>query len=481
MSFQDLLPGWPVIAGLLSVALALIASGHAILNKSDHRATVGWVGVIWLAPVLGSLLYLLFGINRIRRRASSLREPLNRVQGESDLGAYSPEALESFVPEALQPLSRLSSQVALQPLLGGNAVSALVNGDEAYPAMLAAIEGAQHSIGLSTYIFNRDRVGRRFVDALARAVDRGVEVRVLVDAVGLRYSLPTIEGLLRRERIPFARFMPPRWPWTLPFVNLRNHRKLLVVDGATGFVGGMNIAEGNCVAENPAHAVRDLHFRVEGPLVSELQAVFVEDWQFSCGESLSGSDWFPAPETPGAVLGRVIADGPDERYDTIRQVMLGAVSLARFHIRIQTPYFLPDKSLADSLITAALRGVVVDVIVPEQNNLPFVDWAMQAQIAPLLRRGVRISRAPGVFDHSKLMTVDGQWAFVGSANWDPRSLSLNFECNLECYDAWTTSELERFFDHRLWTARSIEAQALQTLPWLKRLRNGLARLLTPYM
>ncbi len=471
----------PSLIAIISLLAALSASGHAILNKSDIRATVAWVGVIWLAPLLGSLLYLLLGINRIKRRATELRHAMPRLQGEGNLAAFVPESLEHFVPEGLRPLSRLSNQVARQPLLGGNQLAVLRNGDQAYPAMLKAIVRARQSISLSSYIFNNDALGREFADALMDAVERGVAVRVLIDAVGLRYTLPSIESELRRGGVPMARFMPTRLPWNLPFMNLRNHRKLLVVDGHYGFMGGMNIAEGNCLARRPPHAVRDLHFAVEGPVVSELQAVFAEDWAFTTGESLSGNIWFPEPATPGASLARVLADGPDERHDTLRQVITGALSVARRRVRIMTPYFLPDATLQDALCTAALRGVEVDVILPEKNNLPLVAWACEAHLEPLLRWGVGIWQAPGPFDHSKLLTIDDSWALVGSANWDPRSLSLNFECNLECYDEWLVGELKQGFDHHLADCKAVTREWLASRGLPRRLRNGVARLFTPYL
>ncbi|MDQ2069234.1 cardiolipin synthase [Natronospira bacteriovora] len=479
---QSALAAWgtPALA-LATLALAAVVSGHAILNKSDTRAAVAWVGVIWLAPVVGSILYLLLGVNRIQRRATLLRHGMERVQGEQDLAAFAPGSLDRFVPAALQPLSRLSNRVARQPLLGGNRLGVLRNGDEAYPAMLASIESASTSISLSTYIFNNDSVGKQFAEALGRARDRGVDIRVLVDAVGLRYTLPTIEGVLRRRGIPHSRFLPPRLPWNLPFMNLRNHRKLMVVDGRQGYVGGMNIAEGNCLQRHPRHPIQDLHFSVEGPVVSELQAVFAEDWAFSAGEALRGARWFPPPERPGASLARVIADGPDERYDTLRQVMSGAIAVAKSRVRVMTPYFLPDATLRDALCTAALRGVEVDIILPARNNLPIVAWACEPQLGSLLRWGVRIWYSPPPFDHSKLLTVDDAWALVGSANWDPRSLSLNFECNVECYDEWLLRDLNQGFDSRLATCHEITSGMLSARSLPVRLRNGVARLFTPYL
>ena len=216
--------------GALYFTAAVVASGHAILRKEDTRAAVAWVGVILLMPLIGPVLYLMFGINRIRRRAAELRGELPRVDQSAVVWGYVPEQLDDYLPESLQPLVRLANRVSREPLLTGNRLTPMINGDEAYPRMLEAIAGAQRSITLSTYIFANDSVGRDFARSLGEAVRRGVSVRVLVDAVGLRYSLPSIVRHLRRERVPFARFMPSRTPLAMPFMNLRNHRKLLVVE-----------------------------------------------------------------------------------------------------------------------------------------------------------------------------------------------------------------------------------------------------------
>ncbi|MDX1588420.1 MAG: phospholipase D-like domain-containing protein [Oleiphilaceae bacterium] len=469
------------LVGVLHFSAALATSGHAILSKRDSRAAVAWVGVIWLVPFAGPVLYLLLGINRIRRRAAELRREKPRVNGGETLERFTPPPEQRNLPAGAAALARLVDRVTLQPLLEGNRIRPLKNGDQAYPAMLEAINSARESITLSTYLFANDATGRDFARALGQAVRRGVAVRVLVDAVGMRYSFPTIARHLHRERVPFARFLPTRTPLAMPFMNLRNHRKLLVVDGLVGFTGGMNIAEGNRLTHQPRRPIRDLHFALEGPVVTQLQAVFAEDWAFTTREYLTGPQWFPAPYAPGNSLARVVVDGPDESFDTLRQILVGALSVAEKRVSIMTPYFLPDATLQDALQTAALRGVSVDVLLPERNNLKIVDWACRPHLEELVRWGVRVWYSRGDFDHSKVMTVDGCWALLGSANWDPRSLSLNFECNVECHDARVCAELEAWFDIRLYDSFPLSEEQLRSQWLITRLRNGMARLLSPYL
>jgi cardiolipin synthase len=472
------------VAGALTLLLAIVASGHAILYKRDSRAAVSWVGLIWLVPVLGAVLYALLGVNRIRRRASTVRSEARRLSGSyavlARAGAVPGDALGASHRQ-LETLAGLVDRVCRRPLTAGNAVAPLVNGEAAYPAMLATIDAAERSVALSTFIFDNDPVGRAFVDALARAVRRGVEARVLIDGVGARFSWPPVVPLLRRRGIRAARFMPTMAPWRAPFWNLRNHRKLLIVDGAVAFTGGMNLRRDHIVAGNALGPVQDLHFRLDGPVVQHLMEVFAEDWSFTTGEILMGGAWFPAATGAGSVVSRGIADGPDEDFEKLRWVIQGAIGIAAESIRIMTPYFLPDATLIAMLNVAALRGVRVEILLPEENNHPLADWASQALLWQFVKNACTVCYTPPPFDHTKLMLVDGAWALIGSANWDPRSLRLNFEFNVECYDATLGAQLGGFMDEKWASGRVVTAAELDGMSLLRRLRNGIARLASPYL
>jgi cardiolipin synthase len=347
--------------------------------------------------------------------------------------------------------------------------------------MLDAIGQAHRSVSLMTYIFDRDEIGVKFARTLGEASRRGVEVRVLIDAMGIRYSFPTILSELRREGVRHARFLPSLAPWHLMSMNLRTHRKILVTDGAAGFTGGINIRVGHCLQRHPRSAVQDIHFRVRGPVVIQLQEAFADDWHFMTGESLRGDAWFPKPERAGPVLSRGVSDGPDEDFEKLRWTLLGALAIARYSVRIVTPYFLPDPAVISALNLAALRGVCVDIILPAKSNLPFVQWASRAMWWQVLKHGCRLWLTPPPFDHSKLMLVDGCWALVGSANWDARSLRLNFEYNLECYDAELARRLEDIIQSKRSAAHEVTLEEVDQRSFMVRLRDGVARLLTPYL
>jgi cardiolipin synthase A/B len=475
---------WPYIAGVVVAGFAVAASLHAIMTKRHVGTAVAWVGLIWLSPLIGAVLYLFLGINRIHRRASALRSSMPFYRQTARLPSTSTEDLIAHLGprfEHISAIAHLAERITVRPLLVGNRIDPLRDGDEAYPAMLEAIARAEESVTLATYIFDNDRAGRAFRDALAAAVQRGVEVRVLIDAVGARYSFPSMVGVLRRAGIRVARFMPAALHWRMPYFNLRNHRKIMVVDGRLGFTGGMNIREGHWLSLDPAHPTRDLHFRIEGPVVAELQEVFAEDWTFTTGEPLSGPRWFPALEPAGNTIARGVTDGPDIDFETLPSILIGALGAARGSVRIMTPYFIPDPALIIALNLAALRGVSVHILLPEKSNLVLVQWASVAHWAQVLAKGCRIFLAPPPFDHSKLMVVDGVWTLLGSANWDPRSLMLNFEFNVACYDTAFGERMDGWLQQRIGESREVTLADVQRRPVAVRLRDGLARLFSPYL
>jgi len=475
---------WPYLIGALVATSAIAASLHAIFTKRHVGAAVAWVGLIWLSPIVGAVLYLFLGINRIHRRASALRASAAPYRGTVAIPPVHGAELLHFLGgrfEHLLGMAKLSERVTVRPLLAGNRIEPLHDGDAAYPAMLAEIEEARESVSLATYIFDNDRAGRAFRDALAAAVARGVEVRVLIDAVGARYSFPSMVHALRRARIPTARFLPAVLHWRMPYFNLRNHRKILVVDGRIGFTGGINIREGHWLALDPRHPVRDLHFRLEGPVVAELQEVFAEDWTFATGELLEGERWFPALDAAGDSVARGISDGPDIDFEVLPSILLSALGAARESVRIATPYFIPDPNLITALNLAALRGVSVEILLPEKNNLVLVQWASTAYWPQLLEKGCRIFLSPAPFDHSKLMVVDGAWTLLGSANWDPRSLLLNFEFNVECFDPVFGDRMDDWLRARIAGSREVSLTEIRLRPLPVRLRDALARLFSPYL
>lgn len=472
---------WVVI--VLHVSTALTAAAHALFYKRDPRAAWGWIGICLFFPLAGPLFYFLFGINRIRTRAHKLEQksPFRiRIGYERAEDDDESPSLSILTTTEFSEIAQLSEAVTRRPLVDGNLIEPLHNGEAAYPAMIAAIENAQNALYLSSYIFDADNTGKQFIDTLARAVERGVDVRVIIDGFGEMYSTPRAGTLLEQRGVRVARFLPPRLIPPRLYINLRNHRKILVADGHTGFVGGMNIGDRHLV-ENPENSERviDLHFRLQGPVVSQIEHVFLEDWRFTTGEKTVPSA--SAEKGAGEAICRTIVDGPNEDLDKLASILLGAVSAARKRIYVMTPYFLPSREMIAALQTAALRGLEVVVVLPAKNNLPFVHWATRNMLWEILQKGVRVYYQPPPFVHTKLFIVDDYYVQIGSANIDPRSLRLNFELAVEIYHRPTTALLAAHFIKNMKRSRETTLEEIDARPLTIRTRDALAWLFSPYL
>jgi cardiolipin synthase len=465
-----------LIAGHLAAAGSVTV--HALLTKRDVRAAISWIGIAWLSPVFGAVLYYVFGINRVSRKLSRIVRDA-RAQTAPD-GEALPQECRTL-PANIVTIAEIGTRATGRALLPGNEVKVYRGGDEAYPAMLGAIRAAEKSIALSSYIFRPDHVGSAFVDALAVAQDRGIEIRVLVDGIGSGYVYSKIIHDLRAAGIPSARFMHNWMPWRTSFINLRNHKKVMVIDGQAGFVGGLNLGDENVRRFRRPRPVDDVHFRVEGPVVRQLMMAFAEDWRFTTSEVLDGDVWWPDIPSADGCLARAVSSGPDEDLGKIEAIWAGAVGQARERIRIVTPYFLPDVRVMAGLILAALRGVQVELVIPRHTDHSILDWAMRSHLSFYPVPRMRCYTTPAPFDHAKLVTVDGAWCSVGSANWDVRSLRLNFELMLECYDRPTVAEIDALIDERIARATPMSIPALRRRPLTVRLRDAAARLLLPYL
>lgn len=522
-----------VIVSVILTILHILSAAHALLHKREPYAALVWVSVCLFVPVAGPLLYIMLGFNRIHRRADRIMRKSRReagpdqissqvaIAGEGDeydekacpwripnipdpesldeLGEqeviHSPRAAQlSMFPPRVRRIAGITEALTGVPMLSGNSVEPLFNGDEAYPPMLEAIGSARHRVWLTSYIFDNDNSGKAFTAALAEAARRGLDVRVLVDGVGTFLTRPRIDKTLEKQGILVGRFLPPSlWPPQFS-INLRNHRKLLIVDNCTAFTGGMNISDTHLLNKSPAkgfsrlvkkvrgvQTARDLHFKVCGPIVNVLQRIFIRDWEFCTHEKLVLTKEDECLEVKGRSFCRSILDGPDDFFDVFHSVLLGVLSSAKSSVHIITPYFLPQRELITALQSAVLRGVDVAVVIPSECDHKFVLWATYNCLWDLLGRGVKIYFQPPPFDHSKLLLVDGSYIHMGSANLDPRSFRLNFELTTEILDPPLAARLEEYFKKARDASREYTLKDLNSRPLHIRLRDALFWLFSPYL
>lgn len=472
------------IVAVISLILGIMAAVHAIMTKKEVSTAIGWVGLVIFSPILGAVIYLLFGINKIHRQAVGLLHNRGKAYKLTRKKQYTVKTTE--LTEIQQRLYFLSStNVSRFTMTKYNSIELLAPATDAYMAMLAAIDNAKQTIFLETYIFDKKGIGEQFVKALAAAVGRGVKVKVLIDAVGARYSMPSVVRSLKKNGIRAAVFNGNIiLGLRLPYANLRTHRKLLIVDGALAFTGGLNINNQYYNHNNGLTVFEDTHFALKGPIIDDLIQIFYEDWKFATGELLLGSDWQlePLRAEKQNIFMRAVASGPDSDLESNYKILQGAFAIAKSEIWIATPYFLPGQEFINGLIMAARRGVKVNIILPQDNNLKLLAKAMFAELYSLVvHSNCKIWLTKGPFNHSKLAAVDSDWSFIGSSNLDARSFRLNFELDVEVLNSKFTSQLKKHLKTRLIDATLLTPAYMSKQSWLKRFSDRLIWLGSPYL
>jgi len=450
----------------LVILISVFAALHALLNKQDPRAALGWITLCVFVPIFGPILYLFLGINRSSAAGLIPASKPNSCVRNAD----------HDTPD--HPLDRVASKLSRFPCSRDNRVRLLRNGEQAYPVMLNAIENARSSVLLCTYIFDSDDIGQKFVAALTACVKRGVEVRVLVDSIGSLYSLPSAIRLLRKAHVPTSRFLPllHRHSWQF---NMRNHRKMLVIDGDQAFTGGMNIGSRHMVGRHRARSSEDVQFQIDGDAAKSLAKLFCEDWEFATRTPLdlgvSERHGF------GETICRPISDGPGADFGTLPKLLLGLIGTAARSITIVTPYFLPPPVITGALVGASLRGVKVQLLIPERTNLPYVTWATEHALAPIVDSSISVYMQPKPFSHTKMLLIDDDFLQIGSYNMDVRSLRLNFELAVNILDRSLRSDIDSDIEIRMARSKQVDSSYLRARSLPIRIRNAIFWLFTPYL
>lgn len=462
----------PPILGLLAIGAAI----HALLHKRDSKAAFGWIAFIIILPLGGPFIYLLFGLNRSFHRAR--RDYVTKLLKDSS------DTLSDPPGTHFRPLSTVGEKIVGRGLNSCDEVIPMENGEILFPAMLDAIDGSVSRVLLGTYIFDHDATGLKFVDALRRARERGVEVKVIVDGLGEAMRIPRIGGALKKAGIEFARFNPIHLIPPSLNINMRSHRKFMIVDGVYAFTGGSNIGSRHLAAnEDNPHRVLDIHFRLKGRIVDELEWAFRRDWYYCKGARDFGRFMhcnLNYPEAP--VWTRLLLDGPNKELDRLNDLILGVISAAQQKVWIMTPYFLPTLDLIGAMTAASLRGVDVQILLSGHNNIKPAHWASQNILRQLLvRTDIHVYYQPPPFIHSKLLLIDGTYTLIGSANMDPRSLRLNYELGVELFSADINSQLSDYFIAKRENAVRVTRKDIDERSLAARLRDSFFWLFSPYL
>jgi cardiolipin synthase len=451
-----------------------------LIRRKEAASMVAWTMTLIFLPAVGVLLFWFFGRDRVRlpvrgKRAlnSELRQRVNALPRPPTDDSL--ETLLAHQPAEQRDVMRLACRVGCPSIAAGNEVRVLLGAEATYAAQLEAIDGARDHVHLESYIFQPDAVGLRFRDALLRALGRGVRVRVLLDGFGSRFAKasgffkPLVKAGGRVAK--FFPLDPIRRAWS---TNLRNHRKLLIVDGEVGFVGGINIGE-------TFLPWSDVHLRIDGPAVAHMQRLFCEDWYFATRYDPVSSAFFPEIAERGRAVVQVVGSGPDASIEAIHRLYFAAIASARERVWITTPYFVPDRAILVALQTAAQRGVDVRLVLPRESNHRVTFHAGRSFYEELLAAGVHIHEfLPGML-HAKAMVVDGRFATVGSANFDVRSFRLNFELVAVLYDAPSVARLEAIFQDDLAQTEEVDHERWQERGWGLRVLEGVGRLFAPML
>lgn len=480
---------WRVVAEIITVIFGLSTILIAILIMLENRnpsRTVAWLLILLAFPVLGFILYILFGQNlrkkrKVRRhfRDSDVLELDSVIRNQLKM-LQEPEYKLHQNINSHKRLINLVLNNSSAPFTINNRARVLTNGQETFAAILDSISKAKDHLHLEYYIVKPDNIGRKIQQLLIKKARQGVEVRLLYDGVGGRKLKADYLNPLKDAGAEIAVYLPVKFPFFQSRINYRNHRKIVVVDGMVGYVGGLNIGD-EYLGQGKLGFWRDTHMKLEGEAVYFLQRIFLHDWHFATKKKLTSSKYFPELPQYGSLPVQIATSGPDTEWASILQSHFAVIVSARERIYITSPYFVPDESILMALKTAALSGVDVKLILPSIPDYRIVFWASMSYLPEVIEAGVKVYLYQKGFMHAKVLLVDGVVASVGTTNMDMRSFNLNFEVNALIYDKNIVKRLEEDFYKDLEDSRLVTYEECMNKGFWTRFKESSARLLSPIL
>jgi cardiolipin synthase len=470
---------------LLNIVFAVVV---IFRERRDASSSWAWLLVLFFIPLLGFLLYLLFGQNLSRYHMFQWED--RKKLGIETLLSRQLEQIRNDTFEFRSETERDNKQLIYMHLINNDAVltkdnlvDVFIDGNKKFDKLLEDIENAKDHIHLQYYILKNDQLGNRLIKALTKKAQQGIKVRVLYDDLGSRGLRSSFFAELRAAEGEVEEFFPSKLRWINLRLNYRNHRKLVIIDGQIGYVGGFNVGDEYLGLDPKFGYWRDTHLRIQGPAVYAIQTRFILDWnQATHKRNISYlQEHFPAPVRRGDSSLQIVTSGPDSEWEQIKNGYIKMISTAKKTIRIQTPYFIPDASVLDALKIACLSGVDVNIMIPNKPDHPFVYWATMSYIGEMLSSGARVYIYENGFIHAKTITVDHEISSVGTANIDVRSFKLNFEVNAFIYDTEIAQKLDEFFQNDIALSRELSLESYHQRPRLIRFKESISRLLSPIL
>lgn len=481
---------WNIIVAIFTTPMTLYVINALLIitvifnERKSPSAILAWIMVMTFIPVLGFVLYLVLNQNISRRKINRMTEIEEQVISDAiktqmksmDNGTYK---FNSKVAEKWKHLIKLNHVYASSFYTQDNDVRLITDGNELMKSLLDDIKRAKKSVSVEFFIIKRDKVGRNFIDVLTQKAKEGVEVRLLMDALGSRYITKGVLKDYLKAGGKVGYFFKPKFIFLGLKLNYRNHRKITIIDDKIAYTGGYNIAKEYIGKKKKFGYWRDTHIRIEGSSVYELNARFVLDWRFTTKEKMEAvPNVSDMKEHSGKKGVQIISSGPDDPKEEIKRAFMKMITYAEKNVYVQTPYFVPDKSILESLKMASQSGADVRVMIPCMPDHPFVYWATYSYIGELLRSGARVWIYDNGFLHSKTLVVDGEVASVGSTNFDIRSFRLNFETNAVIFDTEFAGQMEKTFENDMLKGHELTLAQYNKRSIIIRLKEVISRLLS---
>ncbi|MCF0148401.1 MAG: cardiolipin synthase [Clostridium sp.] len=460
----------------------LFALSLIFIERKEPTTTWAWLIILLVLPGIGFIIYLFFGQNLSRQKIFREKKVTDERKAKELLEKFKKEKENSNIAEEFMDLIRMNYNNSGVLYTCGNKIDTFIDGEEKFNALINDIRAAKKFIHIEYYIFRMDGLGKTIINELKKKVEEGVEVRLLADGMGSKSLRGKKVKYIRSLGIKFYLFFPGFLPYVNTRVNFRNHRKIVVIDGKVGYVGGFNVGNEYINKGKQFKYWRDTHIRIQGEAVNELNKRFILDWDYASeGELKNYDEYFIDQEEHGDIGIQIISSGPDHKEEFIKNAYMKIINNAKERIYIQTPYLVPDEPIKEALKIAALSGVDVRIMVPGSPDHFFMEWILSANMGELMECGVRIYKYQKGFIHSKTITADGKVSSIGTANLDIRSFQLNFEINAIIFDSDFTKEQEKIFANDIKDCKQVILEEYNTRGRNIRIKEALIRLIAPIL